>query len=63
MRRGLIAERYASLVAGLYDGSTFASISTEITYEDGRKGVLNGSARIVEMALHPARPPQRERAA
>ena len=63
VRRGLIAERYASLVAGLYDGSTVASISTEITYEDGRKGVLNGSARIVEMTLHPARPPQRERAA
>ena len=63
VRRGLIAERYASLVAGLYDGSAVASISTEITYEDGRKGVLNGSARIVEMTLHPARRPQRERAA
>ena len=53
VRRGLIAERYASLVAGLYDGSAEASISTEITYEDGRKGMLNGSARIVEMTLHP----------
>ncbi len=62
VRRGLIAERYASLVAGLYDGSAEASISTEITYEDGRKGVLNGSARIVEMTLHPPAP-RRERAA
>ncbi|WP_246731707.1 long-chain fatty acid--CoA ligase [Methylocapsa sp. S129] len=62
VRRGFIAERYASLVAGLYDGATTASISAEITYEDGRKGLLNGSARIVEMTLHPAEP-QRERAA
>ena len=62
VRRGLIAERYAALVAGLYDGSAVASISTEITYEDGRKGVLNGSARIVEMTLRPPAP-RRERAA
>jgi long-chain acyl-CoA synthetase len=63
VRRGFIADRYASLVAGLCGGSATASISTEITYEDGRKGVLNGSARIVEMTLHPAAPPQNERAA
>jgi long-chain acyl-CoA synthetase len=63
VRRGFIADRYASLVAGLCDGSATASISTEITYEDGRKGVLNGSARIVEMTLHPAAPPQNERVA
>jgi long-chain acyl-CoA synthetase len=63
VRRGLIAERYAALVAGLYDGSAAASISTEITYEDGRKGVLNGSARIVEMTLHPTFAARRGRAA
>ncbi|MGD0722278.1 MAG: AMP-binding protein [Roseiarcus sp.] len=63
VRRGLIAERYASLVAGLYDGAEIAEISTEITYEDGRKGVLTGSARIVEMTSHPAAAPARGRAA
>jgi long-chain acyl-CoA synthetase len=63
VRRGFIAERYASLVAGLYDGSAIASISTEITYEDGRKGVLTGSARVVEMTLHRTPPLRRERAA
>jgi long-chain acyl-CoA synthetase len=63
VRRSFIAERYSSLVAGLHDGSAMASVSTEITYEDGRKGVLNGSARIVEMTLHPAPSPRRERAA
>jgi long-chain acyl-CoA synthetase len=64
VRRRFIAERYAPLVAGLYDGSAAASISTEITFEDGRKGVLSGSARIVDMATHPASSPGRiERAA
>jgi long-chain acyl-CoA synthetase len=63
VRRGLIAERYAALVAGLYDGAESAEIATEITYEDGRKGVLTGRARIVEMTLHPVAPPPRERAA
>jgi long-chain acyl-CoA synthetase len=63
VRRGLIAERYASLVAGLYEGAEMAEISTEITYEDGRKGVLTGSARIIEMTPHPAAPPERGRAA
>jgi len=63
VRRGLIAERYASLVAGLYDGATIAELSTEITYEDGRKSVLSGRARIVDMPAHPAVVPRRGRAA
>jgi long-chain acyl-CoA synthetase len=48
VRRGFIAERYATLVTGLYDGSSFADISTEVTYEDGRKGVLAARVRIEE---------------
>jgi long-chain acyl-CoA synthetase len=49
VRRGLIAERYAPLCAGLYDGSSSADISTEVTYEDGRKGVLAAHVRIEEL--------------
>jgi long-chain acyl-CoA synthetase len=69
VRRGAIAERYAPLVAGLYDGSATASISAEITFEDGRKGMLKGTVGIADMTLHPASPPvpaspaRRERAA
>ena len=40
VRRGFIAERYAPLIEALYDGSTEADISTEVTFEDGRKGVI-----------------------
>jgi long-chain acyl-CoA synthetase len=61
VRRGFIAERYAPLVEGLYDGAAVAAISAEVTYEDGRKGKLVGSCRIVDMALPP--PPSRSRAA
>ena len=61
VRRGFIAERYAPLVEGLYDGASEAAISAEITYEDGRKGKLAGRCRIVDMAIPP--PPSRSRAA
>ena len=39
VRRGFVAERYAPLINALYDGSKEADISTEVTFEDGRKGV------------------------
>jgi long-chain acyl-CoA synthetase len=61
VRRGFIAERYAPLVEGLYNGAAVAAISAEVTYEDGRKGKLAGSCRIVDMAIPP--PPSRSRAA
>ena len=55
VRRAFIADRYAPLVKGLYDGSAEASISAEITYEDGRKGKLEGKSRIRELKPYPAR--------
>jgi long-chain acyl-CoA synthetase len=48
VRRRFIAERYAPLVEGLYNGAEEAAISAEITYEDGRKGKLEGRSRILE---------------
>ncbi len=48
VRRRLIAERYAPLIDGLYNGAAEASISAEITYEDGRKGKLAGTSRIID---------------
>ncbi|MDE2365020.1 MAG: AMP-binding protein [Hyphomicrobiales bacterium] len=49
VRRGFIADRYAPLVKGLYDGSSIADISTEVTFEDGRKGVISGRVAIVDL--------------
>ena len=50
VRRGFIAERYAPLVTALYDGSTEADIATEVTFEDGRKGVIKARVKIRDMA-------------
>jgi long-chain acyl-CoA synthetase len=50
VRRGFIAERYAPLVTALYDGSAAADISTEVTFEDGRRGTVAAHLRIEDMA-------------
>ncbi|MBS0535165.1 MAG: AMP-binding protein [Proteobacteria bacterium] len=53
VRRGFVAERYAPLINALYDGSTEADISTEVTFEDGRKGTISARVRIRDMKLEP----------
>jgi long-chain acyl-CoA synthetase len=53
VRRGFIAERYAPLVGALYDGSSEADIATEVTFEDGRKGVIKARVKIRDMAPVP----------
>jgi long-chain acyl-CoA synthetase len=54
VRRGFIAERYAPLVRALYDGSAEADITTEVTFEDGRKGVISARVKIRDMDILPA---------
>ena len=49
VRRGFVAERYAPLIKALYDGSKEADISTEVTFEDGRKGVISARVKISDM--------------
>jgi long-chain acyl-CoA synthetase len=56
VRRGFVAERYASLVKALYDGSKEADISTEVTFEDGRKGMLSARVKIRDVATVPVAP-------
>ena len=53
VRRGFIAERYEPLIAALYDGSSEADIKTEVTFEDGRKGVIAARVKIRDMEVHP----------
>ncbi len=53
VRRGFIADRYAALIGALYDGSTEADISTEVTFEDGRKGTISARVKIRDMAIAP----------
>jgi long-chain acyl-CoA synthetase len=53
VRRGFVAERYAPLIKALYDGSKEADISTEVTFEDGRKGVISARVKIRDMKTEP----------
>ncbi len=54
VRRSFIAERYAPLIRALYDGSKEADISTEVTFEDGRKGTISARVKIRDMKTEPA---------
>jgi long-chain acyl-CoA synthetase len=63
VRRGFIAERYEPLVKALYDGSSEADIRTEVTFEDGRKGIIAARVRIRDMKIYPIEVPVLEQAA
>ena len=53
VRRGFVAERYEPLITALYSGAREADISTEVTFEDGRKGTLSASVKIRDVATVP----------
>ncbi|RYH09119.1 AMP-binding protein [Tropicimonas sp. IMCC6043] len=50
VRRGIIAEKYADLIEALYDGSDSVQTETEVTYEDGRKGRIRATLKLVDAA-------------
>ena len=50
VRRSFIAERYAPLIAAFYSGAKEADISTEVTFEDGRKGTLSARVKIRDVS-------------
>jgi len=59
IRRRFVAEKYAALVEAFYSGAHQVDLSTEITYEDGRKARLNSTIAIDDVAdaPQPAREP------
>lgn len=62
VRRGFIADRYAPLVAALYDGSNEVDIATEVTFEDGRKGTIKARIKIADVKTAPVAKPVLEAA-
>ena len=48
VRRSTVAERYAPLIEALYDGSTEKYVETEVTFEDGRKGAVRATVKIMD---------------
>ena len=53
VRRSFIAERYGALITALYDGAKESHLGIEVTFEDGRKGKIEGDVRIVDMKTYP----------
>jgi long-chain acyl-CoA synthetase len=50
VRRRFIAERYARLIEALYDGTTEIDFTTEVTFEDGRRGTVAARIKIRDVA-------------
>ena len=64
VRRNVIETKYADLIAGLYDGAASVATETEVTYEDGRKGAIRATVRMMDAAtVPPNRTPDRRAAA
>ncbi|TMJ68760.1 MAG: long-chain fatty acid--CoA ligase [Alphaproteobacteria bacterium] len=55
IRRRFVAEKYAAVIDAFYSGEAEVEITTEITYEDGRKATLT-STIVIEDILEPAEP-------
>ncbi len=62
VRRSFVAARYAALIEALYDGSAEKYVETEMTYEDGRKGTVRATVKIMEAKTYPAAAPFSEAA-
>jgi long-chain acyl-CoA synthetase len=54
VRRRFIGERYSSLVDALYGGEAAIEVSTEVMFEDGRKGTISARVKICDVAPAPA---------
>ena len=53
VRRGVISEKFEDLLGALYDGSSEIYTTTEVTYEDGRKGSISATLQIRDAAVVP----------
>jgi long-chain acyl-CoA synthetase len=56
VRRSFIAERYEPLISALYNGSTEQAITTEVVFEDGRRGEISATVQIRDMQTYSAEP-------
>ncbi len=53
VRRNIIADKFDDLLAALYNGAEEVFTTTEVTYEDGRKGSISATLKIVEAEVVP----------
>ncbi len=53
VRRRIVEEKFEDIINALYDGSEEISTTTEVTYEDGRKGSISATLTICDAAVVP----------
>ena len=53
VRRRFIGEKYAPLVAALYDGSESVHVEAQVRYEDGRTGKISADLKIADARDYP----------
>ncbi|MDE4132432.1 AMP-binding protein [Phaeobacter sp. QD34_3] len=53
VRRRIVEEKFNDIITALYDGSEKISTTTEVTYEDGRKGAISATLTIVDAKVVP----------
>lgn len=53
VRRGYIAEKYASLIEALYAGKPEQFIETRVKFEDGREGSVSATLKLVDVKRFP----------
>lgn len=51
VRRRTVEDKFDDLIAGLYGGVGFVETTTEVTYEDGRKGSISAKLELRDAAL------------
>ena len=49
VRRRIIAEKYDTLIDALYSGAARCHVQTEVTFEDGRKGIIEADIDIMNV--------------
>ncbi|MBV8335364.1 MAG: AMP-binding protein [Alphaproteobacteria bacterium] len=60
IRRRFVGEKYAAVVAAFYSGAQAVELTTEITYEDGRKATLSSTITIDDVQDAAMSAPARE---
>jgi long-chain acyl-CoA synthetase len=53
VRRRIVEEKFADLLGALYDGSDEIFTRTEVTYEDGRKGEISATLKLLDVPVQP----------
>jgi len=59
VRRGFIAEKYAPLVAALYEGERSVHVDAQVRYEDGRTGSISADLQVRDAKTFAPRAAQR----